>query len=114
MTSDQLSEYSIENSILHYLASLGIGFFWKNVSQGFFDGGKWRKQVSPFAINGTSDILGLANGRFIAIEVKSAVGVTSKQQDAFIRKVQEFGGIAFVARSVDQVSSELRSHGLIS
>ena len=61
-------EYLVEHQILDYLASLKIGFFWKNTSGGFFDGEKFRKNKSPYAINGTSDSLGfLKGGRFVAL-----------------------------------------------
>jgi len=97
------SEYILEQTILEYLASSGAGFFWKNTSGGFFDGKKMRKHASPFAINGTSDILGVLNGgQFIAIEVKTTT-TTTPQQDAFIKKVRALGGHAIVARSCDQV-----------
>ena len=106
-------EYLVEHKILTYLSSLGIGFFWKNTSSGFFDGEKFRKHNSPFAINGTSDILGvLKGGRFVALEVKDK-GTATNEQRAFISKVQALGGLGAVVRSVDQVESELRCWGLI-
>lgn len=96
-----------------YLFSLRIGLFWKNVSGGFFDGKQFRKQKSPFAINGTSDILGVVSGRFVAIEVKVAGGKPRLEQEAFIKKVLELGGVAFVARSVEEVKSNLEAFGLL-
>jgi len=51
--------------------------------------------------------LGVIQGRFLAIEVKSKKGVISDDQRIFIRKIQEEGGIAFVARSVEQCASQL-------
>lgn len=108
------SEAYIEGQILEWLALSGIGFFWKNASGGFFDGKRMRKHVSPFAINGTSDILGVArDGRFIALEVKTASGRASREQIAFIKRVRECGGLACVVRSVDQTKESFQEWGLI-
>lgn len=52
---------------------------------------------------GGSDIIGIhrPTGRFIAIEVKSKNGRPTKEQLNFIRIVKEAGGIAGIARSVE-------------
>ena len=114
MDTTQSREYIIENKILQYLAKLNIGFFWKNASGGFFDGTTFRKHASPFAINGTSDILGvLKSGRFVALEVKDK-GKLSKAQEAFIQKVMSCGGLASVVHSVDDVRQLLESEGVVS
>ena len=52
---------------------------------------------------GVSDIIGCYNGRMIAIELKAPKGVVSDAQQAFIDRINEAGGIAFVARSLDDV-----------
>ena len=57
-----------------------------------------------------SDILGVIEGRFLAIEVKSAKGVVSPEQRVFLARINQEGGIAFVARNVDQVARELYKH----
>jgi hypothetical protein len=46
-------------------------------------------------------------GKFLAIEVKNAKGRLSSHQEAFLNRVNEEGGIAFVARSVDDVIDNL-------
>lgn len=113
MATTPSREYIVEHQILNYLATLGIGFFWKNTSGGFFDGKKMRRHASPFAINGTSDILGILNGgRFIAIEVKDK-GRASEAQLVFIQKVNALGGVSFVAKSVDDVREQLQHEGLV-
>ena len=105
-------EYLVEQQILTYLSNLGIGFFWKNVSSGFNNGERFIKHKSPFAINGTSDVLGILNcGRFVALEVKDK-GKPSPEQLAFIAKVRALGGIGAVVRSCDQVREALQSGGL--
>jgi len=106
-------EYLVEHEILTYLSSLGIGFFWKNTSGGFHDGTRFRKHASPFAINGTSDVLGVVKGgQFIALEIKDKAQATDEQL-AFIKKVRALGGQGAVVRSVDQTRSALQEWGLI-
>jgi len=49
---------------------------------------------------GSSDIVGIApNGKFLAVEVKTATGRASKEQLAFIEAVRAAGGIAGIARN---------------
>lgn len=50
---------------------------------------------------GSSDIIGIApDGRFLAIEVKTAKGRATKEQLRFIEAVKNAGGIAGIARNV--------------
>jgi hypothetical protein len=52
---------------------------------------------------GSSDIVGIApDGRFLAIEVKTPTGRPTKEQLRFIAAVRNAGGIAGIARSVDE------------
>lgn len=95
--------------ILIWLRSRKI-FTWKNVSGGFFDTriNRFRKQASPFAISGSSDIIGLLpQGRFLAIEVKAPKGVVTPLQQDFIDKINNSGGLAFVARDLETVKEKL-------
>ncbi len=60
------------------------------------------------ALKGVPDILGvLPDGRFLGIEVKSPQGFCSKEQIEFIEQASFFGGIAFVAKSLDDVKARL-------
>ena len=52
---------------------------------------------------GVPDILGCYKGRLIGIEVKTPRGVVSGDQERFIKNLNEAGGLAFVARSVEDV-----------
>lgn len=58
-------------------------------------------QMIPCGLcRGSSDLIGITSqGKFFAIEVKTPKGRTSKEQEAFISRVKEQGGIAGVARS---------------
>jgi len=104
-------EKGIENLILRFLNKLGV-FCWKNQSVGIYDPVKktYRRNHNAHHIKGVSDILGVVEGKFLAIEVKSAKGVLSPEQRVFIARINQEGGIAFVARSVDQVARELYKH----
>jgi hypothetical protein len=52
---------------------------------------------------GSSDLIGWTKtGRFLAIEVKTEGGKTTEEQKRFIEAVNLSGGLAFVARSVDE------------
>lgn len=90
-------ESEITKAILAYLRASGI-VSWKN----------WSGPMTP--IRGISDILGVLppGGRFLAIEVKTATGKLTEHQLRFLSAVREAGGVAFVARSLDDVISTLR------
>ena len=101
-------EKPIENQILNLLKLLGV-YCWKNQSVGIYDKAKgiYRKPNNKHHINGVADIIGVVAGRFLAIEVKSKRGTLSQEQKLFIMKVNEEGGIAFVARSPADVIKNL-------
>ena len=103
----QLPEKTIENNILIYLRGRQI-FSWKVKTVGTFDTklGRFRKP-SPLYLKGVSDILGLYNGKMIAIEVKSKKGRLSEDQKLFLHNVNVNGGVGFVARSVEDVEERL-------
>jgi hypothetical protein len=116
LTAQVVPEKIIENAILTYLFYKKI-FAWKNQSVGVFDPVRkiYRKSSNKFHINGVSDILGiLPGGRILAIEVKSAVGKASKEQNEFIDKINAGGGKAFVARSFEEVEAELIKEGIVT
>lgn len=94
-------EKDIQNSILEYLHAKGI-FCWKEHSGGIMiDGGK---RYMPIGLRGKSDILGILNdGRFLAVEVKRKTGVVSAEQKIFIDNINNRGGLAFIATSIDDV-----------
>lgn len=57
---------------------------------------------------GCSDVLGqLMDGRFLAVEVKSSTGRLRPEQVAFLGRVRDAGGVAFVARNCSDVAREL-------
>jgi hypothetical protein len=58
----------------------------------------------------TQDMVGQRLAVFTAIEVKTPTGRATEQQNRFIAMVKNLGGIAGVARSVDDASEILRAH----
>ncbi len=69
---------------------------------------KARNTYIPSHAPGASDILGiLKGGRFLATEVKSKKGRVSPQQEQFLAEIEARGGVAFVARSVEEVEKLL-------
>jgi len=68
----------------------------------------WKHWQGPMSYpKGISDILGVYKGRFLAIEVKRPGGRVSPEQRAFIERINDEGGIGFVAYSVDDVVDKL-------
>ncbi len=50
---------------------------------------------------GSPDLVGIAWGRFVGLEVKTPTGRVSKEQTMWLDMVRRFGGVAGVARSVE-------------
>ncbi len=98
-------EQGIQRTILEYLRWRGI-FCWKNNTAGIYV--KARNTYIPSHAPGVSDILGvLPGGRFMAIEVKAPKGKVSPHQQQFIDSINQAGGVAFVAHSVEEVERHL-------
>ena len=89
----QWSEKEITREIRAYLKIRGV-FHWKVF------------QTLGSTV-GCPDILGIYKGKFLGIEVKTKSGKLSERQALFIEQINLEGGIAFVARSVDDVIKEL-------
>ena len=103
-------EKQIENAILDYLLMVD-GMFWKAQNVGIYDPRKGTfRRPGKYHKAGVADILGIIRGRFVAIEVKTKTGRLSKSQAKFLDEVRLNGGIAFVARSVEECDEQLRSY----
>jgi hypothetical protein len=61
---------------------------------------------------GSSDLIGYRQvdgvAQFVALEVKSATGRATKEQSQFIDHIQAAGGLAGIARSVDDAAAILQ------
>jgi Holliday junction resolvase len=71
--------------------------------------GVYRKQGGAFSEKGSSDILGIWRGRFLALEVKSRRGTLRPEQKLFIEEMQRLGAIAGVVRSLQDAIDLLES-----
>ena len=82
---------------------------WRNNNTGIFNPNTGKYHFN--GLKGVSDILGvLEGGRFLAIEVKSARGRISEDQTKFIEDINENGGLAFVAKSLDDVVVNMKGY----
>lgn len=100
-------ETRIKRMICSYLKSKHSSvFFWVSDRIGVYDAriGSFRRNVDPYRIKGIADILGIfPNGKFLAIEIKTKTGRVSPDQKMFLDRINEMGGLAFVARGIDCV-----------
>lgn len=93
-------EKNVENQIKRYLDSLGAYYL--------------KVHGSAYQPAGTPDILACVRGRFIGIEVKRpSGGVVSELQKSKLKKIKKAGGVPIIARSVEDVSSMLKSENVI-
>ena len=105
-------ETLIQRQILIALSDVGCLVF-RNETGGFYTGRPIHRDGTTITLSGSrmiqvglcvgsSDIIGITStGRFIAIEVKTEKGKTSAAQQLFIDAIIRNGGIAGVARSVE-------------
>jgi penicillin-binding protein-related factor A (putative recombinase) len=103
-----LLERDIKRQIVQWLQYKQC-FVWVNHSTGIFDPtqGRFRKLNGFGQIRGTADLLGIWKGKPLAIEVKTPTGRLSQYQAIFLERFAKAGGIAFVARSVEDVAKAL-------
>lgn len=92
-------EKHIETKIKGYLDSLGAYYI--------------KTHGSVYSRAGTPDIIACINGRFIAIEVKRPGGVVSPLQRANLKMIEQAGGVAFVAYSVEDTKEKLQRFNVI-
>jgi VRR-NUC domain len=103
-------EQAIQRTILELLRWRGI-FCWKNNTAGIYV--RARNTYIPSHAPGVADILGILDSRFgrsgafLAVEVKSPKGKLSPHQEAFLKEINDRGGLAIVARSVEDVEKAL-------
>lgn len=101
------TESQIQSAIIDYLRMVGAVVTRANsgsIVQQKSNGTSYRIKLADA---GTADILSCYQGRYIAIEVKDHKGETTLEQEVFLQSVRDAGGIAFVARSIDDVKEML-------
>lgn len=92
-------ESEIQRSIFDYLRYKHY-FCWRNNTGGF----RSKDRVYHFGHVGSGDIFGVTReGKFFSIEVKRPGKMPTMDQAAWITRVKQSNGIAFVAYSVDDV-----------
>jgi hypothetical protein len=99
-------EGAVVKSCLDYLKLRGA-YVWRNNTGALRD-----KKDRPvfFGKVGSSDIIGLLpGGRFIAVECKVPGGRLSEHQIEFLKDIERMGGLAVIARSIDDLEKSLRS-----
>jgi len=92
-----MNEQQIQKKIIDYLRSIGA----------------YTVKTIVTNSSGTPDLLVSFKGHFIAIEVKAAKGRVSELQKWHLDQIRKSSGIAFVAKSVDEVKLGLFKAGLI-
>lgn len=104
-----MKETEIVRACLDYLKLRGIYCWRQNAAAVPLPGGGFRRFVG---LRGVSDILGvLHTGKFLAVEVKTPQGKKSPDQEKFLSKVCELGGVACCVTSVDELASDLKEAG---
>lgn len=114
-------EKEIQKQILDYLRLRGI-FCWTCKTVGTYDPRR-RVYRANTTFKGVADILGILpaptspghtwealgrhKGQFLAVEVKRVGGKVSDDQKAFLERINKEGGLAFVARSLNDVINTL-------
>ena len=113
------NETKLQNLILIALSKAGCLVF-RNETSGAWVGKVIHKDASQVTLTnarmirfglavGSSDIIGIAPcGRFLAVEVKTSKGRATKEQLRFIEAVNNAGGIAGIARSVEDALKLIR------
>lgn len=101
-------EKLIQNAILREFGTRSDMRVWRmNTGAANYSG----TRVS-FGVPGQADISGiLPDGRRLEIEVKSATGRQSADQENYQRMIERFNGLYVLARSVQDVHAALRAAG---
>ena len=100
-----MTEMAILREILVAVTALPEALFWRsNSGVGVTPSGA----VLRANVAGCADITGCWRGRFVAIEVKTAIGRQSRPQRLFQAAVERAGGIYIIATSPADVMAALQ------
>ena len=67
----------------------------------------WKNHGGLGSAPGLPDICAVYKGRLVAIELKAPRGVLSDYQQQFIDRINEAGGLAFMAKTLDTVIEKM-------
>ena len=108
-------ERDVQRAIIEYLsAHRGVAFYGRfNSGTAITGDAQGNTRYTRFnTIKGFPDIHGMMKGgTALYIEVKRPGGRLTDEQDEFLQKVRDNGGIGFMAQSVDDVMHELTLNG---
>lgn len=108
MAQNSASESQILDAVCEYLHMMGYFFFRVN-NTGLYDPTKkTMRKLSKWSMKGVSDLMVVFNGTVYFIEVKSASGRQSPDQQAFQAMVESNDCDYFIVRSVDDIASIFR------
>lgn len=104
-------EQALSNAVMNYLAIKGI-LHYRVRNTGTIihkKGGGLAYGRDRYAMTqrGAPDILAWDNGKAYAFELKSAKGKTSPEQEDWLYRFRDEGGIGMVVRSLDEVMAVL-------
>lgn len=102
-----MSETKLVKSILE--AVNYHGYFWRNNTGAQKIHTSTSTRFIRFGHPGSADIIGVAQGRFVAIEVKYGRGQQSELQREFQQHIERCGGNYILARSVDDALKGLEN-----
>lgn len=106
-----MKERNIKADILVELSKYENIIVWNNPTGLFFTNNGIPVKVN---IPGAADILGVIDGKFVAIETKTLTGRQRESQKAWEKNIVERGkGIYILARSVEDAINGLEKHNLI-
>ncbi len=102
-----MTESQIQDEVRLVLGAAGDGCWWRNnVGTAETRGHHIRYGVGN---PGGADLIGIFRGRFVAIEIKTAIGRQTAEQKMFQHLVERKGGIYVVMRSADDARAWLES-----
>ena len=90
-----LAESQIQGNILKYLKKVPDSFFTK-IAQ------------CQYSHVGVADVVGVINGTFVALEVKTAKGKPSAAQVVYLNSIIKAGGVAAIVRSVKDTKEAIK------
>jgi len=109
LTPREPTEAQIQGAVLQYLAMHPRIAWARRINTGAhaIEGPGGRRFVR-YGFKGCSDILGmLADGRLLAVECKTRKGRPTPEQVEFLQLVADNGGVAVLARGIDDVEAAL-------
>lgn len=107
-----VAENQVKNACLEYLHLRGIMAWQNNTGAVKYRNGVGKDRFLRFGYKGSADILGcLPGGRFLAVECKTNTGKLAESQREFLADVRKFGGVAVVARRIEDVAEVLEAEG---